>query len=69
VTPREKVSRLSRGTSFAYDIPMKRARIIALAIVLSGLILSWADSKESYAAEPTHPVAPLSAHQATTTLK
>jgi hypothetical protein len=35
---------------------MKRARIIAMAIILSGLILSWADSKESYAAEPTHSV-------------
>jgi hypothetical protein len=39
-------------------------RIIALAIVLSGLLMSWADSKESYAAEPTHPVATASAQQA-----
>jgi hypothetical protein len=38
-------------------------RIIALAIVLSGLLMSWADSKESYAAEPTHPVTLAQAHQ------
>jgi hypothetical protein len=42
---------------------MKRMRIIALAIVLSGILMSWADSKESYAAEPTHPVAPVSVQQ------
>lgn len=57
------------GTPFAYYMPMKRARIIALAIILSGFLMSWADSKESYAAEPTHPVAPVSAHQATESLR
>jgi hypothetical protein len=42
------------GPAFAYYTPMKRMRIIALAIIFSGLLMSWADSKETYAAEPTH---------------
>jgi len=48
---------------------MKRMRIIALAIVLSGLLMSWADSKESYAAEPTHPAASAPAHQMVSTVR
>jgi hypothetical protein len=48
---------------------MKRMRIIALAIVLSGLLMSWADSKESYAAEPTHPVALAQSHQVVSSVR